>query len=503
MAVPANNYNPLVSSGGPVFEFGPFRLDPERRRLWHGHETLSVPDRHLDILAQLVAHAGTVLSKDALIEAAWPDVAVTDNSLEQAISSLRRLLGAQVAGHEPGIETVPRRGYRFTGDVTRTTHRESDEDLESLLAPHRAWLEGQAALELLERESVDAARAAFERALRAAPDYAPPHIGMANALVFRFECTRSDANPDSAALATAVRHAREACRLQPGLAEAWATLGFVLSRAGTDDAIAAARRSVALEPDNWRHQLRLASVGWGEERLRAASRALTLLPGLGLAHFLAATVHVARQSLGPALRELDAGAAAQDEPRVPGRSRFSAVGLHWLRGLVLLAEGDEDAARRELERELGFERSGHVYAAECCAQVHYALGALAWRKGADRETVIASFDRALALASGHVMALAARTSLTSGPDHGRSAAALDARLALLRARTPAEAAMAVAASHVLAGEHRRAGDLVREALAGAAPGGQAWLLAVDPLFAASTHQEEWAPALALLRSRAA
>ena len=107
------------------------------------------------------------------------------------------------------------------------------------------------------------------------------------------------------------------------------------------------------------------------------------------------------------------------------------------------------------------------------------------------------------LASGHVMALAARTSLTSGPDHGRSAAALDARLALLRARTPAEAAMAVAASHVLAGEHRRAGDLVREALAGAAPGGQAWLLAVDPLFAASTHQEEWAPALALLRSRAA
>jgi DNA-binding winged helix-turn-helix (wHTH) protein len=492
-----------VSSGGSIFEFGPFQLDPERRRLRKGQEAVSLPDRHLDILAHLVAHAGTVLSKDALIEAAWPDVAVTDNSLEQAISSLRRTLAAHAAEGGPGIETVPRRGYRFTGEVTRTTHRESDEDLESLLAPHRAWLEGQAALELLERESVDAARAAFERALRAAPDYAPPHIGMANALVFRFECTRSDANPDGVALATAVRHAREACRLQPGLAEAWATLGFVLSRAGTDDAIAAARRSVALEPDNWRHQLRLASVGWGEERLRAASRALALLPGLGLAHFLAATVHVARQSLAAARRDLDAGAAAQDEPRVAGRSRFSAVGLHWLRGLVLLADGDEEAARRELECELGFERTGHVYAAECCAQVHYAIGALDWRKGGSRETVLASFDRALALTSGHVMALAARTALTVGPESDRSAAALEARLTLLRSRAPAEAAMAVAVASVMAGDHRHAADLVREALARAGAGGQGWQLTVDPLLAVSTHPDEWAPALALLRSWAA
>ena len=492
-----------MSSGGSVFEFGPFQLDPERRRLWKGQDVVPVSDRHLDILAHLVAHAGTVLSKDALIEAAWPDVAVTDNSLEQAISGLRRTLAANAAEGGPGIETVPRRGYRFTGKVTRTTHRGSDEDLEALLAPHRAWLEGQAALELLERESVDAARAAFERALRAAPDYAPPHIGMANACVFRFECTRSDANPDGEALATAVRHAREACRLQPGLAEAWATLGFVLSRAGTDDAIAAARRSVALEPDNWRHQLRLASVGWGEERLRAASRALALLPGLGLAHFLAATVHVARQSLAAARRDLDAGAAAQDEPRVAGRSRFSAVGLHWLRGLVLLAEGDEDAARHELERELGFERSGHVYAAECCAQVHYALGALAWRKNDARETVVASFDRALALASGHVMALAARTALTAAPENERRAAALEARLAALRSRAPAEAAMAAAVGHVLVDDHRRAADLVREALASAGAGGQGWLVTVDPLLAVSRHPDEWAAALALLRSRAA
>ena len=68
-------------------------------------------DRHLEILAHLVAHAGTVLSKDALIDAAWRDVAVTDNSLEQAISRLRRW--PRFDG-DALIETVPRRGYRFT-----------------------------------------------------------------------------------------------------------------------------------------------------------------------------------------------------------------------------------------------------------------------------------------------------------------------------------------------------------------------------------------------------
>ena len=143
-------------------------------------------DRHLDILVHLVTHAGTTLSKDALVEAGWRDVAVTDNSLEQAISALRRLFWDATPG-AVYIETVPRRGYRFSATVTRSARRESDEHLDALLAPHRAWLEGKAALETLEREGVSAAHEAFERALRLAPDFAPPHIGLANAHVFRFE----------------------------------------------------------------------------------------------------------------------------------------------------------------------------------------------------------------------------------------------------------------------------------------------------------------------------
>jgi Flp pilus assembly protein TadD len=84
---------------------------------------------------------------------------------------------------------------------------------------------------------------------------------MANARVLRFESTRADAVPDVAALQQAHHHAREACRLDPLSADAWSTLAFVLHRSGHGrDAIAAARKALALDPEDWRHSLRLACV---------------------------------------------------------------------------------------------------------------------------------------------------------------------------------------------------------------------------------------------------
>jgi DNA-binding winged helix-turn-helix (wHTH) protein len=269
---------PLVSSG-LVYAFGPFRLDTRSNELTRGGERIAISDRHISVLQHLVANAGSIASKEVLITAAWEDVAVTDNSLEQVISALRRLLGDGPGGR-PYLETVPRRGYRFAGEVSRLVRRESDQALDALLAPHRAWIEGRAALETFERDQIIPAREAFETALRSASDEPSAHVGMANACMLQFETTRADESRDTAALAKAVHHAREACRLDAGYAEAWATLGFVLDRTGSRvDALAASRRAVTLEPDNWRHHFRLAFVGWGEERLREARRTLALLPG--------------------------------------------------------------------------------------------------------------------------------------------------------------------------------------------------------------------------------
>jgi len=481
-------------SRGTLYSFGPFEVDGVARRVTRSGEPLTLSDRQLRVLLHLLAHAGEVVSKDALIEAAWQDVAVTDNSLEQAVSVLRREIGASSDG-SPCIQTVPRQGYRFSTAVTRTTARLTDEALEALLAPHRAWIEGRAALETLESAQVARARQVFEGVLRGVPDQASAHVGLANACILQYEMTRADPEPDREALAAADRHAREACRLEPDYAEAWATLGFVLDRTGAHvDALAASRRAVTLEPDNWRHHLRLSFIAWGEERLGEARRTLALLPGSPLAHWLAATVYVARQVPDLALRELDAGIAAGS---VGGaQSRFSGVALHWLRGLVLLAGGDETGALEAFERELSMEASGHLYARECCANTWYSVGAMRLRQGRRAEATEA-FREAVARVAVHPQALAALIVLGDA----RAAAAVPSRTG--SADPPRiERTVAYAVGFALSGNAAGAARLLDETLAKAPPGSAAWFLPVEPLLRVSEQPDLWAPALSRVQSRA-
>ncbi len=476
----------------PGYSFGNIVVDADARRVTRGGELLPLPDRHLGVLFALLARRGSIVSKDVLIEAVWQDVAVTDNSLEQAISALRRVLGAAPDG-TPYIQTVPRQGYRFAGPVTTTASRASDATLEELLAPHRAWIEGRAALETLERTQILRARAVFEGVLRHASEHAPAHIGLANACVMQFEMTRTDEQPDIAALETAARHSKEACRLAPDYGEAWATLGFVLDRTGHHlDALAASRRAVTLEPDNWRHHFRLAYVGWGEERLRAAHRTLALLPGFALAHWLVATVHVARQAFDEAGRALDIGIASLSGESA-AQSRFSAVALHWLRGLLHFAHDESTTALDAFERELALEGGGHLYARECCANTWYAIGALRWHQG-DRVAATEAFRQAVGRVERHPLARLGLAAL---------GAADATSLAAAQASASVDGAIGRAVGLALAGRHSEAATLVDQALTAAPVGNAGWLVPVEPLLHVSAQSAIWATVLARLRTRAA
>jgi tetratricopeptide (TPR) repeat protein len=403
------------------------------------------------------------------------------------VPTLRRVLGDGPDG-QPYIQTVPRQGYRFAGAVNQVAARASDDDLDALLAPQRAWIEGRAALETLERDQIVRARRVFEGVLERAADHAPAHIGLANACVMQFEMTRTDERPDAAALEAATTHSREACRLAPDYGEAWATLGFVLDRIGRRvDALAASRRAVTLEPDNWRHHFRLAYVGWGEERLRAANRTLTLLPGFALAHWLIATVHVARNALDEAERALSLGIAGQSS--TSGSARFSAVALHWLQGLIHLARDDGHAALVAFDRELASENRGHLYGRECCANTWYAIGALRLRQGND-DAAKAAFREAVGRVKAHPMA---RTGLAFvGESSGEIASSVGMEAALSRAMW-----------YTRGGQHNTAARIVDRALADVPDGNSGWLLPVEPLLHVSAHPDVWAPVLARLRSRAA
>src|SRR6187399_2184619 len=98
------------------FAFGPYHLDLRAKRLARDGESLTLTSRQFDLLAALVSAAGTVISKDDLIRTAWHDVAVSDNSLAQAVSQLRMALDAEHPNRY--IANVRGRGYRVAALVT-------------------------------------------------------------------------------------------------------------------------------------------------------------------------------------------------------------------------------------------------------------------------------------------------------------------------------------------------------------------------------------------------
>src|SRR5262249_21963064 len=72
--------------------------------------------RAVALLRILIERAGAPVSKDTLMEAAWPGLAVEESNLTVQIAALRRVLREE-SGGERWIETLPRRGYRFAGPI--------------------------------------------------------------------------------------------------------------------------------------------------------------------------------------------------------------------------------------------------------------------------------------------------------------------------------------------------------------------------------------------------
>jgi predicted ATPase/DNA-binding winged helix-turn-helix (wHTH) protein len=101
-----------------AFTFGPFRLLPEERVLLEDGKAVRLGGRALDILAALVAHSGTLISKEKLISYAWPRARVEEANLRVHIGALRNALGENRAGVRY-IATVAGRGYCFVAPVQR------------------------------------------------------------------------------------------------------------------------------------------------------------------------------------------------------------------------------------------------------------------------------------------------------------------------------------------------------------------------------------------------
>ncbi|HTS36086.1 MAG TPA: winged helix-turn-helix domain-containing protein [Candidatus Solibacter sp.] len=102
-----------------LFEFGPFRVDPEKELLLRGDVTVPLTPKTFQILLVLVRHSQEVVTKDDLMKTVWPDTFVEEANLSRNIFLLRKALGETPQDHQY-IVTVPGRGYRFAEDVKLT-----------------------------------------------------------------------------------------------------------------------------------------------------------------------------------------------------------------------------------------------------------------------------------------------------------------------------------------------------------------------------------------------
>ena len=106
----------------PTFTLGPLRLDTQHNLLLREGAPLPLGRRAIALLRTLIERPGALVSKDALIEAAWSGRLVEESNLPAQIAALRRVLG-EAPGGDRWIETMPGRGYRFIGPIVTETEQ--------------------------------------------------------------------------------------------------------------------------------------------------------------------------------------------------------------------------------------------------------------------------------------------------------------------------------------------------------------------------------------------
>lgn len=97
------------------FRFGVYELDEDARELSRAGEPVHIQPKPFELLVRLLRERHRVLSFEELMAALWPDEVVTPASLNRAVTHARRAIGD--TGRGALVASVPRRGYRFMGDV--------------------------------------------------------------------------------------------------------------------------------------------------------------------------------------------------------------------------------------------------------------------------------------------------------------------------------------------------------------------------------------------------
>lgn len=264
-----------------VYEVGPFRLNADRLTLTHSGRAVSLGPKVVETLLVLVEAAGSTVTKEALMDRVWPEGFVEEANLAQNIYVLRKTFRSYGS---PGlIETVPREGYRFTGEMRRIAdaaaagfrHRVDkatvvasvvfaltalifllgyDSERHAPVPGHlsatgaRFYEIGRYYWNLRTIDGVEKSIGYFAAVVDSDPNNARGYAALADANVTMGDYCYGTHRP-SVYFARAQAYARKALALDPHSSQAHAALGFLaLHRHNASGAMAELRRAIRLDP---------------------------------------------------------------------------------------------------------------------------------------------------------------------------------------------------------------------------------------------------------------
>lgn len=105
------------------YDFDDFRLDVINEQLLKNNQPIQLTHKAFKTLLILVQNHGQLVKKEDIISEIWHDSFVEDSNLTQHIYILRKTLGNNIQG-KPFIETIPKRGYTFIGEIQKVVSRE-------------------------------------------------------------------------------------------------------------------------------------------------------------------------------------------------------------------------------------------------------------------------------------------------------------------------------------------------------------------------------------------
>lgn len=297
--------------------FGPFEADSTSGQLFKNGIPVKLRAQPFHILMMLLRTPGELVTRDALRTSLWSQSTYVDfeNGLNSSISRLRLALD-DVAKTPVWIETVPKRGYRFIGQVPRP---------EAVAA----YLKGHYVISPHTTESMRKSLAYFEQAIRLDPCYSLPYHGAA--LVFILRSMLDDLRP-AEALPRAEEYLRQGLECPHPSAMVYNTLAMLrtFQRRWTE-AEQASRAALELEPGNpYVHMIRAQLSycrGDLDDSIAQASKAVDVDPTNSRTHMhLVKALYYARQ-FDRCVQAGDAGLDVCPDPYIGFYTAFALLEL--------------------------------------------------------------------------------------------------------------------------------------------------------------------------------